>query len=138
MVKSLYRFSASLNGLYGELPHNFCDSPVMSIINLPVLTYLDLSHNNLTGEIPLELQNLKLALFNWINHVVFNSLCRTLELVLRVSLAFPVHSPFASSKGIMSNEEEKMCPLCADEMDWTDQLLKKIVFLIDNNHGFRR
>ncbi|KAI3689475.1 hypothetical protein L2E82_47433 [Cichorium intybus] len=38
----------------------------------------------------------------------------------------------------MSNEEEKRCPLCAEEMDWTDQLLKKIVFLIDNNHGFRR
>ncbi|XP_071720256.1 probably inactive leucine-rich repeat receptor-like protein kinase At5g06940 [Rutidosis leptorrhynchoides] len=44
LIKSLYRFSASLNGLYGELPPNFCDSPVMSIINF--------SHNYLTGEIP--------------------------------------------------------------------------------------
>ncbi|KAK9055473.1 hypothetical protein SSX86_026556 [Deinandra increscens subsp. villosa] len=44
LVRSLYRFSASLNGLYGELPPNFCDSPVMSIINL--------SHNYITGEIP--------------------------------------------------------------------------------------
>nr|XP_043621043.1 probably inactive leucine-rich repeat receptor-like protein kinase At5g06940 [Erigeron canadensis] len=44
MVKSLYRFSASLNGLYGELPPNFCDSPVMSIINF--------SHNYIEGEIP--------------------------------------------------------------------------------------
>ncbi|KAK9062998.1 hypothetical protein SSX86_016868 [Deinandra increscens subsp. villosa] len=26
--------------------------------------------------------------------------------------------------GIMSNEEEKKCPLCAEEMDWTDQQLK--------------
>lgn len=24
----------------------------------------------------------------------------------------------------MSNEEEKRCPLCAEEMDWTDQQLK--------------
>ncbi|KAI3520059.1 hypothetical protein L1887_09280 [Cichorium endivia] len=74
-----------------------------------------------------------------LNPVVFNSSCRTLELVLRVSLAFPVHSPFARSFiqvitgfasripveiGIMSNEEEKRCPLCAEEMDWTDQQLK--------------
>ncbi|CAB4286775.1 unnamed protein product [Prunus armeniaca] len=44
LVKSLYRFSASLNGLYGELPPNFCDSPVMSIVNL--------SHNSLSGRIP--------------------------------------------------------------------------------------
>ncbi|KAM0021577.1 putative protein kinase RLK-Pelle-LRR-XI-1 family [Helianthus debilis subsp. tardiflorus] len=44
LVRSLYRFSASLNGLYGELPPNFCDSPVMSIINF--------SHNYITGEIP--------------------------------------------------------------------------------------
>ncbi|GMN54808.1 hypothetical protein TIFTF001_023927 [Ficus carica] len=43
-VKSLYRFSASLNGFYGKIPPNFCDSPVMSIINL--------SHNFLSGEIP--------------------------------------------------------------------------------------
>ncbi|KAL1813570.1 hypothetical protein ACET3Z_023635 [Daucus carota] len=43
-VKSLYKFSASVNGLYGEIPNNFCDSPVMSIINL--------SHNYLTGPIP--------------------------------------------------------------------------------------
>ncbi|KAJ9539939.1 hypothetical protein OSB04_026445 [Centaurea solstitialis] len=28
------------------------------------------------------------------------------------------------SLGIMSNEEEKRCPLCAEEMDWTDQQLK--------------
>ncbi|KAI3705169.1 hypothetical protein L1987_75402 [Smallanthus sonchifolius] len=26
--------------------------------------------------------------------------------------------------GIMNNEEEKRCPLCAEEMDWTDQQLK--------------
>ncbi|KAI7731590.1 hypothetical protein M8C21_015192, partial [Ambrosia artemisiifolia] len=26
--------------------------------------------------------------------------------------------------GIMSNEEEKRCPLCAEEMDWTDQQIK--------------
>ncbi|KAI3817709.1 hypothetical protein L1987_11507 [Smallanthus sonchifolius] len=26
-------------------------------------------------------------------------------------------------RGIMSNEEEKKCPLCAEEMDWTDQQL---------------
>ncbi|KAI3792355.1 hypothetical protein L2E82_06232 [Cichorium intybus] len=44
----------------------------------------------------------------------------------------------SSCRGIMSNEEEKRCHLCAEEMDWTDQLLKKIVFLIDKNHGFRR
>ncbi|XP_057982440.1 probably inactive leucine-rich repeat receptor-like protein kinase At5g06940 [Malania oleifera] len=44
LVKSLYRFSASLNGFYGELPPNFCDSPIMSIINL--------SHNSLSGRIP--------------------------------------------------------------------------------------
>ncbi|XP_057999776.1 probably inactive leucine-rich repeat receptor-like protein kinase At5g06940 isoform X2 [Hevea brasiliensis] len=44
LVKSLYRFSVSLNGFYGELPPNFCDSPVMSIINL--------SHNSLSGQIP--------------------------------------------------------------------------------------
>ncbi|KAG8371897.1 hypothetical protein BUALT_Bualt12G0010600 [Buddleja alternifolia] len=43
-IRTLYRFSASLNGLYGELPHNFCDSPLMSIINL--------SHNFLSGKIP--------------------------------------------------------------------------------------
>ncbi|KAJ1375841.1 Protein kinase domain [Sesbania bispinosa] len=43
-VKSLYRFSASLNGFYGDLPPNFCDSPVMSIVNL--------SHNSLSGQIP--------------------------------------------------------------------------------------
>ncbi|KAK1372373.1 hypothetical protein POM88_028566 [Heracleum sosnowskyi] len=43
-VKSLYKFSASVNDLYGEIPNNFCDSPVMSIINL--------SHNYLTGPIP--------------------------------------------------------------------------------------
>ncbi|XP_059298531.1 probably inactive leucine-rich repeat receptor-like protein kinase At5g06940 [Lycium ferocissimum] len=44
LIRSLYRFSASLNGLYGELPSNFCDSPVMSIINL--------SHNYLSGIVP--------------------------------------------------------------------------------------
>ncbi|KAI3517296.1 hypothetical protein L1887_16510 [Cichorium endivia] len=27
------------------------------------------------------------------------------------------------SPGIMNNEEEKRCPLCAEEMDWTDQQL---------------
>ncbi|KAL2535088.1 inactive leucine-rich repeat receptor-like protein kinase [Abeliophyllum distichum] len=43
-IRSLYRFSASLNGFYGELPPNFCDSPVMSIINL--------SQNYLSGRIP--------------------------------------------------------------------------------------
>ncbi|KAG6640872.1 hypothetical protein CIPAW_09G034100 [Carya illinoinensis] len=81
MVKSLYRFSASLNGLYelkkcrklvslsladnsltGEIPPSLSD--------LPVLTYLDLSDNNLSGPIPQGLQNLKLALFN----VSFNQL----------------------------------------------------------------
>ncbi|PKU60012.1 inactive leucine-rich repeat receptor-like protein kinase [Dendrobium catenatum] len=40
----MYRFSASLNGLNGNLPENFCDSPVMSIINL--------SHNSFSGPIP--------------------------------------------------------------------------------------
>ncbi|XP_010257264.1 PREDICTED: probably inactive leucine-rich repeat receptor-like protein kinase At5g06940 [Nelumbo nucifera] len=44
MVKSLYRFSASQNNFYGDLPPNFCDSPIMSIINL--------SHNALSGSIP--------------------------------------------------------------------------------------
>ncbi|KAI3982274.1 hypothetical protein MKX01_037807 [Papaver californicum] len=44
LVKSLYRFSASVNSLYGDLPLNFCDSPVMSIINL--------SHNMISGRIP--------------------------------------------------------------------------------------
>ncbi|CAK9172528.1 unnamed protein product [Ilex paraguariensis] len=44
LLTSLYRFSASINGLYGELPPNFCDSPVMSIINL--------SHNHFSGGIP--------------------------------------------------------------------------------------
>ncbi|CAL5193497.1 unnamed protein product [Lathyrus oleraceus] len=44
LVKSLYRFSASLNHFYGEIPPNFCDSPVMSIMNL--------SHNSLSGHIP--------------------------------------------------------------------------------------
>ncbi|KAJ4706464.1 Leucine-rich repeat receptor-like protein kinase family protein [Melia azedarach] len=66
LVKSLYRFSASQNSFYGSLPPNFCDSPP----ELPVLTYLDLSDNNLTGPIPQGLQNLKLALFN----VSFNKL----------------------------------------------------------------
>ncbi|EYU39887.1 hypothetical protein MIMGU_mgv1a001546mg [Erythranthe guttata] len=47
-LRSLYRLSASLNGLYGELPPNFCDSPVMSII--------DFSHNFLSGNIP-EMKN---------------------------------------------------------------------------------
>ncbi|KAM3320643.1 inactive leucine-rich repeat receptor-like protein kinase isoform X1 [Capsicum chacoense] len=50
LIRSLYRFSASLNGLYGELPPNLCDSPVMSIINL--------SHNDLSGTVP-ELKNCK-------------------------------------------------------------------------------
>ncbi|GAB4843823.1 hypothetical protein Ancab_013785 [Ancistrocladus abbreviatus] len=44
VIKSLYRFSASSNAFYGDLPPNFCDSPVMSIINL--------SHNLLSGSIP--------------------------------------------------------------------------------------
>ena len=26
-------------------------------------------------------------------------------------------------RGIMNNEEEKRCPLCAEEMDWTGQQL---------------
>ncbi|CAI9273505.1 unnamed protein product [Lactuca saligna] len=44
-----------------------------------------------------------------LNPVVFNSLCRTLELVLRVSLAFPVHTPFARSfiQVITSNHEQR-------------------------------
>ncbi|XP_044469056.1 probably inactive leucine-rich repeat receptor-like protein kinase At5g06940 [Mangifera indica] len=44
LVKNLYRFSASLNGFYGALPPNFCDSPVLSIVNF--------SHNSLSGQIP--------------------------------------------------------------------------------------
>ncbi|PIN04024.1 Serine/threonine protein kinase [Handroanthus impetiginosus] len=72
-VRSLYRFSASLNGLYGELPPNFCDSPVMSIINLShnylsakipevrkcrKLVSLSLADNNFVGEIPESLADL--------------------------------------------------------------------------------
>ncbi|CAA3006648.1 probably inactive leucine-rich repeat receptor kinase At5g06940 [Olea europaea subsp. europaea] len=72
-IRSLYRFSASLNGFYGELPSNFCDSPVMSIINLsqnylsgriPELTKcrklvsLSLADNNFVGEIPESLAKL--------------------------------------------------------------------------------
>ncbi|CAH1432285.1 unnamed protein product [Lactuca virosa] len=49
MVKSLYRFSASLNGLYDN---NFVGEIPESLGDLPVLTYLDLSHNNLTGRVP--------------------------------------------------------------------------------------
>ncbi|KAA8539366.1 hypothetical protein F0562_026058 [Nyssa sinensis] len=45
-----------------------------------------------------------------------------------VSLAFSLTSPlsllFHQLLAIMSNEEEKKCPLCAEEMDWTDQQLK--------------
>ncbi|KAK1578435.1 hypothetical protein Q3G72_030246 [Acer saccharum] len=73
LVKSLYRFSASLNGFYGELPPNFCDSPVMSIMNLSQnsisghvpelrkcrkLVSLSLADNSLTGEIPPSLAEL--------------------------------------------------------------------------------
>ncbi|EFH49544.1 leucine-rich repeat family protein [Arabidopsis lyrata subsp. lyrata] len=50
LVKSLYKFSASENGFGGELPPNFCDSPVLSIVNI--------SHNRLLGKIP-ELKNCK-------------------------------------------------------------------------------
>ncbi|PHT54247.1 hypothetical protein CQW23_08709 [Capsicum baccatum] len=32
--------------------------------------------------------------------------------------------PATSSGAIMSHEEEKRCPLCAEEMDWTDQQFK--------------
>ncbi|VAH33296.1 unnamed protein product [Triticum turgidum subsp. durum] len=45
LIRTMYRFSASLG-------------------DLPVLTYIDLSSNGLTGAIPAELENLKLALLN--------------------------------------------------------------------------
>ncbi|KAL4563199.1 hypothetical protein LXL04_027235 [Taraxacum kok-saghyz] len=69
MVKSLYRFSTSLNGLYGELLLNFCDSPVMSIINF--------SHSYITGEIPelkqcKKLVSLSLADNNFIDEFQFS------------------------------------------------------------------
>ncbi|KAJ4978398.1 hypothetical protein NE237_009178 [Protea cynaroides] len=72
-VRSLYRFSASLNGLFGDIPENYCDSPIMSIMNLshnslmgriPELTKckklvsLSLADNSLTGEIPTSLAQL--------------------------------------------------------------------------------
>ncbi|CAA2983085.1 probably inactive leucine-rich repeat receptor kinase At5g06940 [Olea europaea subsp. europaea] len=72
-IRSLYRFSASLNGFYGELPPNFCDSPVMSIINLSQnyisgripelikcrkLVSLSLADNSFVGEIPESLAKL--------------------------------------------------------------------------------
>ncbi|TVU15627.1 hypothetical protein EJB05_39157, partial [Eragrostis curvula] len=43
-VRTMYRFSASLNQLNGSLPENLCDSPAMSIINV--------SRNALSGAIP--------------------------------------------------------------------------------------
>ncbi|KAL3637305.1 hypothetical protein CASFOL_019604 [Castilleja foliolosa] len=62
-VKTLYRFSASLNGLYGEVPPNFCDSPVMSIINL--------SHNFLSGKIP-EVKNCRKLVSLYLANNSFN------------------------------------------------------------------
>lgn len=73
MVRSLYRFSASQNNFYGEIPLNFCDSPVMSILNFSYntlsgqipelgkcrkLVSLSLAANNFIGEIPLSLAQL--------------------------------------------------------------------------------
>ncbi|ONK68502.1 uncharacterized protein A4U43_C05F12430 [Asparagus officinalis] len=49
-INTMYRFSASRNGLYGNLPDNIFDSPALSIINL--------SRNSLSGSIP-ELKNCK-------------------------------------------------------------------------------
>ncbi|KAI3793387.1 hypothetical protein L1987_36006 [Smallanthus sonchifolius] len=61
-----------------------------------------------------------------LNPVVFNSLCRTIELLLHISPTqiCLLHHSLNQIIGIMSNEEEKRCPLCAEEMDWTDQQLK--------------
>nr|GEY10747.1 probably inactive leucine-rich repeat receptor-like protein kinase At5g06940 [Tanacetum cinerariifolium] len=83
LVKSLYRFSASLNGLYGELPPNFCDSPVMSIINFShnyiagaipelkqckKLVSLSLADNNLVGKIPESLGDLPVLTYLDLSH----------------------------------------------------------------------
>ncbi|XP_024966759.1 probably inactive leucine-rich repeat receptor-like protein kinase At5g06940 [Cynara cardunculus var. scolymus] len=83
LVKSLYRFSASLNGLYGELPPNFCDSPVMSIINFShnyiageipelkqckKLVSLSLADNNFVGEIPVSLGDLPVLTYLDLSH----------------------------------------------------------------------
>ncbi|KAM7530112.1 hypothetical protein LguiB_033522 [Lonicera macranthoides] len=83
LVKSLYRFSASLNGLYGDLPPNFCDSPVMSIINFshnylsgPIpelkkckkLVSLSLADNNFVGEIPNSLAELPVLTYLDLSH----------------------------------------------------------------------
>lgn len=83
LVKSLYKFSASLNGLYGEIPLNFCDSPVMSIINLshnylsgPIpelkkcrkLVSFSLADNNLLGEIPHSLAQLPVLTYLDLSH----------------------------------------------------------------------
>ncbi|KAL0383711.1 UNVERIFIED_CONTAM: putative inactive leucine-rich repeat receptor-like protein kinase [Sesamum calycinum] len=54
--KKLVSLSLADNSFAGEIPESLAD--------LPVLTYLDLSKNNLTGPIPQELEKLKLALFN--------------------------------------------------------------------------
>lgn len=83
LVKSLYKLSASLNGLYGEIPLNFCDSPVMSIINLshnylsgPIpelkkcrkLVSFSLADNNLLGEIPHSLAQLPVLTYLDLSH----------------------------------------------------------------------
>ncbi|KAI7980253.1 CCR4-NOT transcription complex subunit 4 [Camellia lanceoleosa] len=54
-----------------------------------------------------------------LNPVVFDSLYRTYAFG---SLSSP--SVIERTTVMMSNEEEKKCPLCAEEMDWTDQQLK--------------
>lgn len=73
MVRSMYRFSASLNELNGSLPDNLCDSTAISIINVSrnslsgaipefrncrKLVSLCLSGNGFTGPIPASLGNL--------------------------------------------------------------------------------
>ncbi|KAL6845781.1 hypothetical protein ACP4OV_024356 [Aristida adscensionis] len=44
LVRTMYRFSASMNQLNGSIPDSLCDSPAMSIINI--------SRNSLSGAIP--------------------------------------------------------------------------------------
>ncbi|XP_027176999.1 probably inactive leucine-rich repeat receptor-like protein kinase At5g06940 [Coffea eugenioides] len=83
LVSSLYRFSASQNKLYGELPPNFCDSPVMSIMNFShnylsggfpevkkcrKLVSLSLADNNLIGEIPQSLADLPVLTYLDLSH----------------------------------------------------------------------
>ncbi|KAF5959500.1 hypothetical protein HYC85_000709 [Camellia sinensis] len=54
-----------------------------------------------------------------LNPVVFDTLYRTSAFGSLSSL-----SVIERTTVMMSNEEEKKCPLCAEEMDWTDQQLK--------------